>query len=170
MKRLWTWLTSKLAQQVIVDLIAEKVALQRSLTNGEGLMIQQRQTMEKLLLERAKLTKQLRSVQEPFHVVYGDAPKWRREDADFWRAFLASEPGCALQAQANFHEQAANRAAVMRTDGDANAFANNTGFARGWHEATRYFFHTLSADIRPEQDDATEPGDEAGRLRERLAS
>jgi hypothetical protein len=66
-------------------------------------------------------------------------------------------------------EQECNRSAIRRTDKDENAFANNAGYARGWSEATNYFFVTLSADVRPQQDDDTNAGDGAARLRERLA-
>ena len=102
-----------------------------------------------------------------FKAVFGTEPEWRQEDADHWRAWLRSDHGQRQMALANFLEQAGNRQAALRTDGN---HANSAGFARGWSEATRYFFTILAADVRPEQDEATEPGDEATRLRERLAS
>jgi hypothetical protein len=96
-----------------------------------------------------------------------DAPQWTAEMAEAWRHFLAAhEAGKGLQRLANFHEQQTNRAAVHRTSGAES----NAGYARGWHDATAYFFKTLSADPRPQQGTDTQAADDADALRERLAS
>lgn len=102
-----------------------------------------------------------------FPVVEHDEPKWTPDDGDTWRHFLATNgAGQKLQSLANYHEQACNRNAILRKEGAEN----NTGFARGWHMATAYFFKTLSAEVRPEQDpNDTQQGDSASQLRERVA-
>lgn len=102
-----------------------------------------------------------------FPTVEHDDPKWTADDSETWAHFLATNGvGQKLQALANYHEQATNRSVILRLEGAEN----NTGFARGWHMATAYFFKTLSAEVRPQQDqNDTQQGDDASRLRERVA-
>lgn len=96
-----------------------------------------------------------------------DAPKWEREHAEAWKVFLAQNTaGRTLQRVANFMEQQTNRSAVHRTSGAEQ----NTGYARGWHDATNYFFRQLSADPKPQSGTDTQATNEADALRERLAS
>ncbi len=96
-----------------------------------------------------------------------EQPFWEDADRAVWAEFLRSATGQKLQAKANFHEQATNRTAVMLQGNAENA----TGYARGWHMATKYFFASLKnlADVRPEQDTTTEQQPGAAALRERLA-
>lgn len=103
----------------------------------------------------------------PFETEFADeAPQLSHELRDIWRHFLATnEAGKVLQRMANFYEQAQNRSAVLRTEGAER----NAGFAHGWHAATMFFFRTLSADVRPQQDTDTQASG-ADALRERLAS
>ena len=91
------------------------------------------------------------------------APAWGPEDAKAWEVFLRTGAGQRLCAQANFYEQAVNRQADMRLE----RAENNTGFARGWREATQYFFGTLSADPRPQSGDDEQPSIGVAGLRER---
>lgn len=115
---------------------------------------------------------ELKAAKQPSFVTeYADEiPKWEPVFAEAWRIFLANNPaGQALQRQANFHEQQTNRAAVVRSmSGGAD---QNVGYARGWHDATEYFFKTLSATVpAATEDQATQPPHDAAALRERLAS
>lgn len=152
-----SWLKSKLRKWVSQDEPCDECQLYRNAYEGER-------------FQRMQIHEELNAIRSPFPTVDGEKPDWRQEDVDHWRAWLGTVPGQALLAQANFHEQACNRASALRTGADEKSFANNAGFARGWHEATRFFFHILTADIQPKSDDATDDGDEASRLRERLAS
>lgn len=104
---------------------------------------------------------------QPFRVVDAEnPPPWSAGDAEEWTKFQRTGTGQRLLGSANFYEQATNRAAVSRLSGAEN----NTGYARGWSEATRYFFHKLlSADIQPQSDDDTVPSTGAAGTRERYA-
>lgn len=117
--------------------------------------------------ERAEHHK-TRAARVVFPVVDSDSPPaWCETDAAAWAAFLGTDPGQRLMRLANYQEQAANRAAVLQAGIDNSAAA----VAKGFHEATKYFFHTLSVrDQRKPADDAGEDATDAERLRERLAS
>lgn len=106
-------------------------------------------------------------VKAPVAVEFADAePAWLPDYEDGWRHFLTStEAGAALMRQANWAEQGCNRRAI----GASGAAEGAIGEARGWHRATQYFFHTLSAKLRPQQQQDTQ-APEADALRERLAS
>jgi hypothetical protein len=118
------------------------------------------------LIRTRKALAACREAMQPFAPVgCGDAPEWSTADAEGWRRFLSSEPGRKLQALANWQEQAANRTAILQK----HQLENAAGFARGWHTATSFFFKSLSANVRPEQDTAKQQGDEANPLLERLA-
>jgi len=113
-----------------------------------------------------RLQAELAAVRKLFPVVDTESePAWGEADAQALRQFLRSDTGQKLLATVNYHEQGTNRAAVLRSEG----WEHNAGYAKGWHQASIYFFHTLPADVRPKQDDATESGDGAALLRERLA-
>lgn len=100
----------------------------------------------------------------PFPVVDGDKlPAWTDHEAQAWAGFLKTHTGQLLQQQANFYEQAANRGAILRTEGAEN----NTGFARGWHKATAYFFQGLSAPVPPQEDTDEHSSTGVAGLRER---
>lgn len=108
----------------------------------------------------------LRAVPQRFPVVddFGALP-WEQADVNEWKRFLTTQAGQRMQRAANFHEQATNRDAVLRT---ANA-ENSIGFARGWHAATVYFFQTLSANVPPSTDDDSPGSTGAASLAERHA-
>jgi len=94
-----------------------------------------------------------------------EPPAWEDTDAVALRNFLKTPAGEKLRAIAMHAEQACNRQAVL----GGPPFEQRAGYAQGWHRATAYFFDTLTADVRPKQDDDTEEGAEASPLRERLA-
>lgn len=104
----------------------------------------------------------------PFPIVDAPAaPDWSESDREALSQFLRTAAGEKIRALANWHEQATNRSAVLR----GNGFEHNCGFASGWHHASRFFLHTLSApQTRDPQGDDAEPATDAERLRERLAS
>jgi hypothetical protein len=136
-----------------VKLMEQALALQRL-----------RERIRGLTSERDELRLRLRA--QPFPVVedFG-ALAWEQADVNEWKRFLATPSGQRMQRAANFHEQAVNRDAVLRM---ANA-ENNTGFARGWHAATVYFFQTLSANVPPSTDDDSQGSTGAASLAERHA-
>ena len=136
-----------------VKLMEQALALQRL-----------RERIRGLTSERDELRLRLRA--QPFPVVddFGVLP-WEQADVNEWKRFLATPSGQRVQRAANFHEQAVNRDAVLRM---ANA-ENNTGFARGWHAATVYFFQTLSANVPPSTDDDSQGSTGAASLAERHA-
>jgi predicted O-linked N-acetylglucosamine transferase (SPINDLY family) len=114
---------------------------------------------------------EIHALRRPFETVrWGDTePAWTAEDRAAWVALMNSEVGRKVIQAATFFEQQCNRSAIRRTDKDENSFANNAGYARGWSEATHYFFVTLSADVRPQQDEDTTSGEGAAAARERWA-
>lgn len=114
------------------------------------------------------MLKQARELKPQWQTEFADeAPKWQAVHAEAWKAFLGqNEAGRTLQRVANFMEQQTNRSAVHRTSGTEQ----NVGYARGWHDATNYFFRQLSADPQPQSGTDTQATNEAGGLRERLAS
>lgn len=128
--------------------------------------LQWRLERETNALERA--AEKIFQLSQPFPVVDGEEEAWSVAHQEAWLQFLKkTEAGQVLLAKVNFQEQAMNRSAVLRTEGAEN----NTGFARGWHAASQYFFKALpiSADVRPQQDEDTDSGAGAAHLRERLA-
>lgn len=117
-----------------------------------------------LRAERDILRARLRTQQFPVVDEFSEL-QWEQTDVNEWKRFLATPSGQRVQRAANFHEQAVNRDAVLRL---ANA-ENNTGFARGWHAATVYFFQTLSANVPPSTDDDSQGSTGAASLAERHA-
>lgn len=115
-----------------------------------------------------RLEKQLEAMRPPVAVEYLDAePEWTVEHAQAWNHFLTTtEAGLALRRLANWSEQGANRQVLGASTADA---VRAVGEARGWHKATVYFFHSLSAKGRPQQS-PDEQASDADALRERLAS
>ena len=158
MKTVLGWLNPELAAQ-LQERIEQRDQVIRQLQVDYAVVKRDNAHLRKQVEEAAK---------SQFYTEHADdAPVWAEDMAEAWRRFLAGhESGKQLQRLANYHEQQTNRAAVFRltsTDGSA-------GYARGWHDCTGYFFKTLSADVRPQQDTDTQAPDDAGALRERLAS
>jgi hypothetical protein len=116
-----------------------------------------------------RLRGELHRLRAPFAVVDGEQPDWPVENSTSWRIFLKTPQGQKLLAAANYQEQACNRRAISRTDPAENNFANNAGYARGWKDCTNYFFKTLTVDVPPKEDEATESAPGAADIRERLA-
>lgn len=144
----------------------ERVAeLEMTLSNRFAEIIKLRREVLQLRGETERLRKELVN---RFPVVTAEEEAWTVAHQEAWLQFLKkTEAGQVLLAKVNFQEQAMNRSAVLRTEGAEN----NTGFARGWHAASQYFFKALpiSADVRPQQDEDTDSGAGAAHLRERLA-
>lgn len=83
----------------------------------------------------------------PFGVVAAEEPPdWTDADRGALRAFFGTPAGHALRGQMNFYEQGGNRRAVLLMDEKASARA------AGFHDACAWLI-TLSADVRPEQDE-----------------
>jgi hypothetical protein len=164
MKAIWQWLFR--------GWIAEEVRAEvDNCDRATSSLIQQRRQLRGELDTKETLIIQLHSAlheaTKPFAPVdSGTQPPWTPADAEAWRRFLRSEHGQALAILANWQEQAANRTVILQKTNLENA----AGFARGWHQASAYFFKALTADVRPEQDNAKEQGqNEANPLLERLA-
>ena len=141
----------------------DKLSMYQRLRDENHAMRVERDAMR---VERDALRERLRAASQPFPVVedFG-ALLWEQADVNEWKRFLATPSGQRVQRAANFHEQAVNRDAVLRM---SNA-ENNTGFARGWHAATVYFFQTLSANVPPSTDDDSQGSTGAASLAERHA-
>lgn len=133
-------------------------------------------TVQALQEHEGRFEKLLREATRPFaQEDAGEALPWTASEVAAWRQFLRSPTGQLMLRQAGHLEQRANANACRRTDPDANVFANNAGYARGWSDATDYFFRSLTVDVPPaaqrssEEDEATESAKGAADIRERLA-
>lgn len=172
MTQILTWLKAKLREWAAPDYSANWVELLR--VRGDVVRLNEElhrvnalaeRQAEKLYVTRDELKKARRP---QWHAEFADdAPKWEREHSEAWKVFLGQTPaGQTLRRVGNYLEQQTNRSAVHRTTGTEQ----NVGYARGWHDATHYFFKTLSADPQPQSGTDTQATNEADVLRERLAS
>lgn len=87
------------------------------------------------------------------------APPWEQADAIAWRTFLGTATGIRVRRQLAFWERVGNRSAVLQRQD----FDNNCGYARGFYRCAEWLLSTLSADVRPQQDDDMTPSTGAAR-------
>ena len=108
---------------------------------------------------RAKLTR-------PFEArETAAAPAWEDEDRNNLRIFLGTNTGQRLCQGMNYWAQFKEQAATLTTENQAY----QCGTAAGYRHFGTFVLHTLSADIRPQQDEDTRTRHGADDLRERHA-
>lgn len=93
------------------------------------------------------------------------APPWEDEDRNNLRIFLGTNTGQRLCQGMNYWAQFKEQAATLTTENQAY----QCGTAAGYRHFGTFVLHTLSADIRPQQDEDTRTRHGADDLRERHA-
>lgn len=95
---------------------------------------------------------------EAIPAVIEDRPAWDQADVVTFRNFLGTVAGRKLRSLLNFDEQAQNRAAVVRFEGNHSYMS---GYAAGF-SARSFTILSLSADLQPQSEEATSPAGAEG--------
>ena len=125
-----------------------------------------RQSEERNAKFYAELMETRKLLSMPFEARESEsAPPWDDEDRNNWRKFLATSTGERVRRLMNYWSQVKAQEATARHDKHEYA----CGIAAGWQNEGEFLFHRLSADLPPQTEGDTQPGQGAADLRERMA-